>query len=191
MDIIMELMGEYRLLSVFVGSFFFGDAVIITSAYLAGQLHWNIATVFLAAFAGTVASDIAWFVAGRVMTAHGSRITLLERQRAQIVKLMDHLTGRKLERALVYVKFLYGGRIAMILYAASQRMKFSTFMIYNSLGIFLWFVIFFPLGYVAGRGLSRAMSFMGVVEAALLVFVASFVIIRIFNIWLTYRVEKE
>lgn len=191
MDVIMELMGEYRLLSVFIGSFFFGDAVIITSAYLAGQLHWNVIAIFFVAFAGTFASDMSWFVAGRVMSAHGSRITLLERQRAQVVRLMDHLTGKKLERALVYVKFLYGGRIAMILYAAYQRMKYSTFMIYNSLGIFLWFVIFFPLGFLAGRGLSRAMPFMGVVEAALLVFVASFVIVRIFNIWLTHRVEKE
>lgn len=191
MDIVMSFLGEYRLLTIFVGSFFFGDGVIITAAYLAGQLHWNVVTIFLIALAGTSLSDVAWFVAGKVMTKHGSRITVLEKQRGQIMRLMEKMTGNKLEHALIYVKFLYGGRIAMILYAASQGMSYARFTLFNTTGILLWFIIFFPLGYFAGRGVARAMPFMGALEAGLLVFVGSVVAIRLFYIWFTSRLQNK
>jgi len=191
MDSFTELFEAYRLVAVFLGSFFFGDSVIITAAYLAGQLHWSVIPIFVVAVLGTVIADTLWFLLGLVMTKHGSHIRLFEKQRDQTARLMEKITGKHPHRALVYIKFLYGARIAMILYAAARGVSFRTFTVYNSLGVLLWFIIFFPLGYLAGRGVARVMPFAGALEAALVVLVASFIIVRLFNIWLTREVEKE
>ncbi len=191
MDLILSLLEQYRILAVFAGSFFFGDSVIITAAYLAGQLDWAVAPIFIAAVLGTIIADTLWFVVGVFLKRSHSHFAYFEKQREQAAAFLHKLTGTRPEMALIYIKFLYGTRIAMILYAAARGMSIKTFTIYNSLGVLLWFIIFFPLGYLAGRGIARAMPLVGTVEAALVVLVASFVAVRIFNIWLTHRMEKK
>ncbi len=191
MDTILQLLESYRLLATFVGSLLFGDSVIITVAYLAGSLSWSVPPVFFAAVAGSITADMLWFVFGKYLAHHGSKITYFEKQRGHITNVLGKLTGEKLHLWLIYIKFLYGGRIAMILYAASRGMSYKTFTIYNGAGHLLWFVIFFPLGYLAGRGLSKAMPLFNVLEAGLIVLVASFIAVRLFNIWLTRRIEKQ
>ncbi|MBI5644560.1 VTT domain-containing protein [Candidatus Kaiserbacteria bacterium] len=190
METIIALLGTYRIPAIFIGSFAFGDSVIITGAYLAGQLHWSVAPIFLAALCGVIASDCAWFLLGRMLARQGSRIAFFEKGRDKIVRMLERFTGDKPHWWLVYIKFLYGGRIAMILYVAAQGMRFATFFAYNTLGILIWFVLFFPLGYVAGRGVSRAMPLINVLEMALIVLVVSFIVVRLFNIWLTREIEK-
>lgn len=190
METIVGLLTEYRLFATFVGSFFFGDSVIITVAYLAGQLAWPVVPVFLAAFTGAVGSDILWFLFGVFLKRHGHRIRVLERQRAQAAHLLGRLTGEHPHMALVYIKFLYGARIAMILYVAIRGISFRDFMIYNSLGILAWFAIFFPAGYLAGLGIARAFPFVGAIETGIIVLIVSFIVVRAFNIWVTRHIEK-
>jgi len=191
MDVIMSLLEHYRLLAVFAGSFFFGDSVIITAAYLAGQLDWSVIPIFIVAVLGTVVADTVWFLIGAGIGRTHSHIKYFEKQRDQAAQFLHKLTGTRPEMALIYIKFLYGTRIAMILYVAARGMSLRTFTAYNSIGVLAWFVIFFPLGYLAGRGIARAMPLVGTLEAALVVLVASFVVVRLFNIWLTHRMEKK
>ena len=191
MDIILVLLEQYRILAVFVGSFFFGDSVIITAAYMAGQLEWMVAPIFVAAVLGTIVADTLWFLLGVVLRRTHAHFKYFEKQRDQAAHFLHRLTGTRPEMALIYIKFLYGARIAMILYVAARGMKFWTFTVYNSLGVLAWFIIFFPLGYLAGRGVARALPLVSALEAGLVVLVASFVAIRLFNIWLTHKMEKE
>lgn len=182
---------QYRLLAVFIGSFFFGDSVIITAAYLAGQLGWPVVPIFIAAVLGVVAADTAWFLVGVFAARHGARIRFFDAQREKVARLLEKITGQNPHWALVYIKFLYGARIAMILYVAARGVSFRTFSLYNTFGILLWFVIFFPLGYLAGRGLARALPLINVVGAATIVFIVSFIVLRLFNIWLTRNIENR
>lgn len=181
----------YRLPTVFAGAFFFGDSVILTAAYLAGQLHWPVFPIFAAAFLGTAAADTMWFFVGVFFARKFSGSNFMRKERERASQLLQKLTGEKPFYALIFIKFLYGSRIAMILYVAARGLHFRTFSIYNSIGIFVWLSIFFPLGYLAGKGISTTFPVMNAIEAAVVMFVVSFVLMRILTIWLTKKVENS
>ncbi|HWO07561.1 MAG TPA: VTT domain-containing protein [Candidatus Paceibacterota bacterium] len=191
METIVALLNAYQLPTVFWGAFFFGDSVILTAAYLAGQLGWQPLPIFLAAFLGTAAADTLWFLGGVVLSRRFASSTFLLREREKASALVQKLTGRNPLYALILVKFLYGTRIAMILYTAARRIPFHLFSLYNSVGILVWLAIFFPLGYFAGKGLGAALPDSGVIQTAIVVFIISAVIMRIVTVWLTRRVTNE
>ncbi len=188
LESLTALLSVYRIPTVFAGAFFFGDSVILTAAYLAGQLQWPVMPVYLAAFAGTAVADTMWFFCGVVFTRHFSSMQFMRKERDKASVLLRKLTGENPALALILIKFLYGSRIAMILYVAARGLSFRTFTIYNSIGIFIWLSIFFPIGYFAGRGISTNFPIMSAVEATVVVLVVSFVLMRIFTLWLTKKV---
>lgn len=184
-------LAAYRLPAVFGGAFFFGESVIITTAYLTAQLHWPLATVLVAAFLGTVISDSAWFIGGRLLRKQLSRWKVLQKQRAQTHQLVQHLTGTRSFIALLFIKFLYGSRIAMIMYVAAQRVPFLTFTVFNSLGTLVWLAVIFPLGYAAGRGLSHALPLVHAMQGAVVVIVMSALVFRLLSLWLTRKLKPR
>jgi membrane protein DedA with SNARE-associated domain len=191
LETLTALLTMYRIPTVFAGAFFFGDSVILTAAYLAGQLNWPIIPIFLAAFLGTATADTMWFFAGVFFARRFSGIEFMRERREKAAALLRKITGEKPAYALIIIKFLYGSRIAMILYVAARGLSFRTFSIYNSIGIFVWLAIFFPIGYFAGRGISTNFPIMNAIEAAVVVLVVSFILMRILTIWLTKQVTNE
>lgn len=186
-ETITTLLTTYQLSSVFVGAFLFGDSVILTSAYLAGQLAWSPLPIFLAALAGTIVSDTLWYLFGRFFAWRFSEVKFLKKEREKMSGFIARLVGEKPLVALVMVKFLYGSRIAMILYAASSGISFWTFSFFNAIGAIVWLLVFIPLGYLAGQGVSRAAPFIDALPAALAVLVISFIVFRIITIWMEKR----
>jgi membrane protein DedA with SNARE-associated domain len=191
LETLTALLTVHRLPAVFVGAFFFGDSVFFTAAYLAGQLQWPVFPIFATAFIGTAAADTMWFFLGIFFAQKFSGTGFMRHRREKAAALLARLTGERPAYALIFIKFLYGSRIAMILYVAARGLSFRTFAIYNSIGIFVWLAIFFPVGYLAGKGISSSFPILNVIEAAVIVFVASFVLMRVLTIWLTRKVTGE
>lgn len=191
LETLTGLLTVYRLPTVFAGAFFFGDSVILTAAYLAGQLQWPVISIFITAFLGTAAADTMWFFIGLFAARRLSGLNFLRKEREKAATLLAKLTGEKPFYALIFIKFLYGSRIAMILYVASRGLPFSTFTLYNSIGIAVWLGLFFPAGYLAGQGVGKAMPFLNAIEAAIIVLVISAILMRILTVWLTKKVTKE
>jgi len=191
LETLTALLSVYRLPAVFFGAFFFGDSVILTTAYLAGQQHWPVVSIFLATFLGTAAADTLWFVAGVVMSKRFSNTNFMRKEREKAAALLQKLTGEKPMYALIFIKFLYGSRIAMILYTAARGFSFRTFTFYNSVGILAWLAVFFPLGYFGGMGIGKALPPSSTIQAAVAVLIASAILMRIFTIWLTKKVTNE
>lgn len=189
-ETLTALLTTYQIPSVFLGAFFFGDSVILTSAYLAGQLAWSPIPIFLAAFAGTVASDTLWFFFGKYFSTRFSRIAFLRTEREKISAFVARLVGERPWQALIMVKFLYGSRVAMILYAAASGITFSTFTVFNSLGSIIWLLVFIPLGYLAGRGVSHAAPLADALPMALGVLIVSFSMFRIITIWMKKKMRQ-
>lgn len=190
-EMLTALLTTYQLPSVFVGAFLFGDSVIVTSSYLAGQLSWSPVPIFLAALAGTVASDTLWYIFGRFFATRFSETTFLKKEREKMSGFIARLVGQKPLTALILVKFLYGSRIAMILYAASSGISFWTFSFFNCLGAIIWLLVFIPLGYFAGMGVGHVAPFLDALPVALAVLVGSFVIFRIITVWMEKRIQNE
>lgn len=184
MEPLSALLTAYQIPSVFAGAFFFGDSVILTSAYVAGQLSWSPIPLFLAALLGTIASDTLWFFFGARLLARFSDWRFLKKEREKISGFVQRLVGERPLIALIMVKFLYGSRVAMILYVASRGMRFATFTFFNAIGAIIWLLVFIPLGYLAGKGIGTAFPYMSVVPAALAVLVLSIVIFRFLTIWM-------
>lgn len=191
LETLTALLTAYQVPTVFLGAFFFGDSVILTSAYLAGQLQWSPTSIFLAALAGTVISDTLWFFFGRFFAGRFSEVKFLKKEREKMSGFIARLVGKRPLAALVMVKFLYGSRVAMILYCASSGISFWTFTFFNGIGAIIWLLIFIPLGYLAGRGVSQAAPFMDALPAALMVLVISVVVFRIVTIWMEKKMQKE
>ena len=188
LETITALLTAHHIIAVFWGAFFFGDSVIFTAAYLAGQLQWPAVPLFATAFIGTAAADTMWFFLGAFFARRFAGVRFLRREREKAAVLLAKLTGERPAYALIFIKFLYGSRIAMIMYVAARGLSFRTFALYNSIGIFIWLAVFFPIGYLAGKGISSSFPIMNVIEAAVVVFAASFILMRVLTIWLTRRV---
>ena len=188
---IVELITLYKIPAVFAGAFFFGDSVVITSAYLTGQLGWYVPSILAAVFLGTTLADVIWFLAGVFWQKHSSRIHFFEESRKKAAELLETFLGKNPLLAIIAVKFLYGTRIAMIVYVAARGMSFGTFALYNSIGTFLWLAVLFPLGYLTGKGLAQALPPIYAIQAAIVVLILSFIIMRMFSIWLTKRIGKK
>lgn len=187
MEPLTALLTAYQIPSVFVGALFFGDSVILTSSYVAGHLSWSPIPIFLAALLGTIVSDTVWFFFGARLLTRFSDSRFLKNEREKMSGFVQRLVGERPLAALIMVKFLYGSRIAMILYVASRGMSFATFSFFNAIGTIVWLVVFIPLGYLAGKGIGASFPYMSVVPAALAVLVISIVIFRVITLWMEKR----
>ncbi|MBI1834022.1 MAG: VTT domain-containing protein [Candidatus Andersenbacteria bacterium] len=177
--------------AVFIGSFFFGESVIITAAYLAAQLSWDMPRIFAAAFVGTVLADIGWFLAGGFLREKFSRLKRWQKQRQKVSTLLEKLVGQRPFIALLFVKFLYGSRTAMILYLAARRVSLPAFIFFDCLGTIIWLIVILPLGYLAAKGTADALPSLNVLQVAIFVLVISGVVYRFISLWITKKVTKQ
>ncbi len=152
---------------IFVGTFFLGESVVLASSALAAQGSWSWQAVAAWAFLGTVVSDTFWFrsvgagVAGLVDRRDEGRLQAAADR-------LERLTGEHPHRALLFVKFLYGTRIASISYMALRRVRLAKFVGFDSVGTALWLAVMIPIGWAIGRGLDRFGTRLREVEWAIL-----------------------
>lgn len=189
-DPVLSLLNAHPLFASFWGAFFFGDSVLLTLAYLAGEMYWPVWPILTMTFVGTAAADTAWFIAGRFFGEAVGRSGFMQRERKKVAKLLDLLIGKNPAFALIAIKFLYGSRVAMIVYVAARGMRFGSFFLYNSLGIVAWLAVFFPLGFAAGRGVSYILPSAYTVQAVIAVLIVSAIGMRIFTVWVTKKVTN-
>lgn len=140
----IEFVGTYGYLAVFLGSLIEGDALVLVASFLAYLGKLDLPIVMLAAFLGTWLSDIIWFMLGRYS---GSR--LLERWQ-WLKTLSSHsisLVGKRPRTMALCLRFMYGLRMVIPLSLGKTNMSTSTFLIYNALGVLIWVGVFSALGY--------------------------------------------
>lgn len=190
MEFVLELLNTYRVLAVFIGSALFGDTVLFAVAYLGGQESWSMAPIVAAAFLGTAISDTGWYFAGKFGFHIADRFSLAKNGRETAGNILRMLIGKNPAIALIYIKFLYGSRIAMIVYLASHGISFWRFTLFNSLGICAWLAVFFPLGYLAGMGVSQLIPSAHTLQITLSALVVGAIALRLITLWFTRRVEK-
>lgn len=169
--------------TVFVGTFFLGESVILASAALAAQGSWSVWAVAGWAFAGTVLSDAVWFsVAARGLRGlrrDPRRAERLDRHAARL----DRWTGQRPHRALLFVKFVYGTRILSISYLSLRGVPRQRFVTFDAVGTLVWLAVIVPLGYLGGRGLSVVGVDLAGLERGLLGLVAVGALARAVVLW--------
>lgn len=137
---------------VFVGTFFLGESVVLVSAALAATGTWSVWAVVGWAFAGTVISDTAWFRTARLGLGRWTSDSGRAARLALTTRRLDRLSGAHPHRALLFVKFVYGTRIASIAYMALRQVPAGRFVVFDSIGTAVWLAVMVPLGWAIGMG---------------------------------------
>ena len=188
---IVNLLSAYQLPAVFFGAFFFGETVILTAAFLAGQGTWSIESVFWLSLAGTVISDSLWFFLGQTFFKFTKRWEKYQDQYQTFLIKLEKITGQRPFLSLLFIKFLYGTRILTILYLSIRKVRYATFLLFNTVGTILWLSVMIFVGWLVGRGVGNAVQIFSRVEYIVTALVLLIVFFRIMTTWLSKKIAKK
>jgi len=188
---IINLLTTYQLPAIFVGAFFFGETVILTAAFLAGQGIWSLESVFWLSLVGTITSDSLWFFLGQTFFKFTYRWERYRDKYQAFLMKLEKITGQKPFLALLFIKFLYGTRILTILYLSIRKVHYPTFFLFNTIGTVFWLLVMIFVGWLVGRGTADAGQVFSRVEYTLTALVLLIVLYRIITTWLGKEITKK
>lgn len=192
MDIsIVELLITYQLPAIFFGAIFFGETVIITAAFLAGQEVWSISSVFWLSLFGTLLSDTLWFFCGQTIFKMAHKWERYKNTYDTMLRNVEKLTGKKPFLSLLFIKFLYGTRILNIVYLSIRKIPFSTFLLFDTLGTIIWLAVLLPIGWYAGQQLADVTDIVRKTSYALTTLVVLILANKFVSVWLGKKVTKK
>ena len=186
-----DLLAQHHAWLVFFGSFLFGETLIIPAAAIAAQGHFSVLAVAGWAYLGTVVSDGIWFVAARPLSRLLERSEQSQARSKAALNWISKRFGDRPERALLFIKFVYGTRIATIVYLSVRKLALRVFVAYNSVGTGLWIVVIVSIGWLAGRGIANLQSSLTKIEYLLPVAIILALGLKGLVAWLSKRaIEK-
>jgi membrane protein DedA with SNARE-associated domain len=113
-----------------------------------------------------------------------------QKSRAKYEKLVGWVSrrfGGRPERALLFVKFIYGARIATITLLALGGLSLRRFLALNSVGTAVWIVVMVAVGWLAGRGVGALASGLSRLEYAIPLFLILTLVVR----WVVTSASKR
>ncbi|MDY0330988.1 MAG: DedA family protein [Thiomonas sp.] len=152
---IEDFVRHYGYAAVALGALAEGETVLLLAGYGAhrGWLEWPLVVV-VAAIAATLGDQFFFFM-GRWFGPHLlRRFSSLERQLPRVQRLLH----RGAPWAIVSVRFLYGLRIAGPVLIGIAGVAPWRFVVFNTLGAFLWAPLFTGLGWFFGAGVAQLAS---------------------------------
>ncbi|MBA3348984.1 MAG: VTT domain-containing protein [Actinobacteria bacterium] len=154
----IELLTHHHAWIVFLGAFLLGETLIIPAAVVAAQGHFSVLAVAGWSYLGTVASDAIWFSCARPLSGVLERNQKWNERYTMALAWINRRFGDRPERALLFIKFLYGTRIATIVYLALRRLRFKTFISFNAMGTAVWVIAIVTVGWLVGKGIANLQS---------------------------------
>ncbi|OHB06029.1 MAG: hypothetical protein A3B22_00820 [Candidatus Zambryskibacteria bacterium RIFCSPLOWO2_01_FULL_47_33] len=187
---IINLLSTYQLPAIFLGAFFFGETVILTAAFLAGQGTWSIESVFWLSLAGTVISDSLWFLLGQTFFQFTKRWEKYQDKYQTFLIKLEQTTGQRPFLSLLFIKFLYGTRILTILYLSIRKVRYSTFLLFNTIGTIIWLLVMILVGWLVGRGVGNVVQVFSRVEYIVTALVLLIMFFKVMTTWLSKKIVK-
>ena len=188
---IVSLLSTYQLPAIFIGSFFFGETVIITAAFLSAQGIWAPGNVFWLSLAGTMASDSLWFLFGHYVFTLLGKWEAYKDKYAKFALRLEKISGRRPFLALLFIKFLYGTRILTIIYLSLRKISFGTFTLFNAIGTVIWLSVIIPIGWLTGKGIADFVPIFNKLEYGLIFLVLVVAAFKAITLWAGKKIESE
>ncbi len=146
----LELYGP---LAALVGAFLLGEIAILVAFILAAQGLIPADTVFIFSVIGMLLADFFWYFFG-VGTLHFlHQWNLYERASAPILNLLHRIVGKNLFLSLIFIKFLYGARLIVMVYLAVIKTPLRVFLVFDAIGVVIFVSVLFVIGWLAGQGI--------------------------------------
>lgn len=192
-NFIFQTLTAYRILAVLIGSFFFGETVVLTALILAFRLNWSILEVFSAALFGTILSDWIWYLFGmRINNFFKDRNSKFYKKYEDKLSNFGHiLHGKKPFLILLYIKFLYGTRILTLIYLSIHKVRLFTVMLFDTIGTALYLFALMFLAYFVTLGVDKFIPIFHELTLILTAVFISLILFRVFILWLTKITQKK
>lgn len=190
-DQLTSLLIDYHLPAIFLGAFFFGETVIISAAVLAAKGYWSLWVVFWFSLIGTIASDCIWFYCGQAIFRLTHRWEKHRPKYERILAALEKLTGKRPFLSLLFIKFLYGTRVLIIMYLSVRRLPFWLFFVFNTIGTAVWLMVILTLGWLTSTQLLDAFPIFNKIQYLLLALLVLILLIRFISIWLRKKLIHE
>ena len=141
---LQQLLIQYGLIAVLIGSAFEGDFTLILAGVVA---HLGIFSFPLAVAAGAVGSlvgDTAWYALGRFRGARfrGSRLYV------RVGPTIERLAAQLGPWQLLAARFVYGTKSASMIFWGLHGLPFRRFLLIDTVGCVLGSLVFTSLGYL-------------------------------------------
>jgi len=182
-NLLAGFIGAHQALLIFLGSFFFGDTVILSFSVLMAHSVVSPLKLFVFGFLGTIISDSIWYALGNRLNR-----TDYVRKKKHLISKIRALTGKNPFMVLLFAKFMYGTRIMFIIYLSMRKTSFWKFLAYNSAGTVIWLLSLMAIGWMAGAGALNLIPFLKKGEVILTLIIALAVGLKLFSRWLTKRI---
>lgn len=187
---IFDLLQQFQIPAIYVGTFFFSEAVIIPSSVLArqGLFHWY--TVYVVALVGTISSDIVWFKGAKLILRVTHRLGQYEKKIHRLMHTVERMTGQRTYLFLIVFKFFYGFRGLTIIALSMRHYNFWVFLGFSAIGTALWLAVIMGIGWLVGAGLNllpAVHTIQYIIMAAVLLFVG----FKLVTVWLGRELAEE
>jgi membrane protein DedA with SNARE-associated domain len=166
------LLREYGYLLIFIVTLFEGETILIVAGILAHQGLLNLELSILSAFLGSIIGDQLFFQLAR---QEGYDFVRKFRYVASVLPRAERLVNRHGSYIVLFARYIYGLRTALIVMCGLGRMARLRFSVLNILAGLIWAVSYGFLGYFFSEAIGSVTGLgkIEIVVAAAIVIAAS------------------
>jgi membrane protein DedA with SNARE-associated domain len=143
-----DLIVRFGLVAVYLGAAIEGDVILVLSGVTAHLGFMKLPLAMGVGAAGCFTGDVAWYLAGRLRS---EAIKEMRAYRA-VGPTVERLAARIGPWQIVSSRFLYGTRIATMVFWGVRRLSFRRFALIDLVGCAVWATLLGTIGYAASTG---------------------------------------
>ncbi|MBF0624520.1 MAG: DedA family protein [Magnetococcales bacterium] len=177
-----EILSNYGLLAILIGTFFEGETIVAVAGFLANDGILDPVEVAICAFLGSYAGDQFWFYLGRRFSNH--RFVKYVTRRPTFTLVLAKIERNPILLIMSF-RFIYGIRNITPVAIGLSRVSALKYLFFNGLAAAIWAASFTAIGYVFGHAVERVLGRVADVQmkilAALAVGIVIMVVFRVFQ----------
>jgi membrane protein DedA with SNARE-associated domain len=189
--LIIWLLEKNPIASSFVAGFLSEDILLFLSVLSGADLISPLCIILFGFLGASLHDALCYSISRSSLVDYLKKKLISKERRNEISSFIRKYGGDGLFFPLVVSKFIYGARVATILYVGNRERKFRRFLIFNTISLLVWFTIMVPLAWLAGRGFIEIFQLATKIEKFLLVLVVSLFLLHFGKKYLTKLLNKK
>ncbi len=191
-DYLLSFAVSYPEIISFIGALLGGESLMLLLGTLAGEGLLSIWKIYIFSLLGVIFFDSMWFLIGKNLPSKKfNKIKNFHPAFKKAEKHLNRIAGKSKFKTLLITKFIYGARIASIIYLGRKNLALTRFIIYNL--IISGFIVFLAIGigWLAGKGIG---NYIDLFENARILLTFFIILIIAFNIgrhYINKAIEKR
>lgn len=179
---ILNLISQYGLVIVLVGTFFEGEVFAIIGGFLAYRGSYPLELIAALAFVGSFTGDLSVFLFSRFWSGH--RWVARWKERPKFAKAL-RLVDRYQAFFVIVNRYIYGLRMPGLIALGLSSISIPRFLVLNLIGAALWAGLFTTIGFAFGYSIGSVFARLEMMERGVGITLA--VIAIALALWFAWR----